>query len=209
MKVFIVNSSPQYAALFLNLGFTLTEAIDQADLMCFTGGADVTPMIYGAQRHPRTYNDIHRDNEEQLVFQEAQRRGIPMVGICRGGQFLNVMCGGSMYQDVTRHTMPHEITDLQTGEKLLVSSTHHQMMKPSPEGLLVACSTLGGDREWYEGTVFKIDVSEQDIEVVYYDKQNCLCFQPHPEFGGVLYEPMKRYFKGLLDRFLFAIPGED
>jgi GMP synthase-like glutamine amidotransferase len=201
MKVCIIHSSPEYAALFLHLGFKLTEFIDEADLVCFTGGADVSPDLYGATKHPRTYNDRYRDNIETKVFEHVKELKKPMVGICRGGQFLNVMSGGSMYQDVTRHTMPHEITDLQTGEKLLVSSTHHQMMKPSPEGILVASSTLGGQREWYEGQVFKMDVSEQDIEVVYYKDTNALCFQPHPEFNGSNYIPMKNYFKGLLNRF--------
>lgn len=106
-----------------------------------------------------------------------------------------------MYQHVQGHTRSHSITDATTGEVVYVSSTHHQMMKPSSKGVLVAFSTLGGGREWYEGNVYMCDVSDQDIEVVYYEENKCLCFQPHPEFSGPEYEGMKMYFKSLLERF--------
>lgn len=203
LKVMVVSASHDYLQLFKQLGFTLTEVIDDADLICFTGGSDVSPHLYGAVKHPRTYSHLDRDLHEQAVFQAGITKKIPMVGICRGGQFLNVMSGGEMYQDVESHTRPHEITDLLTGEVVLVSSTHHQMMKPSPKGLLVASSGLGGAREWYEGQVFKRDVSKEDIEVVWYEDTKCLCFQPHPEFNGSHYYKMKSYFNGLLYRFIF------
>ena len=113
-----------------------------------------------------------------------------------------------MYQHVQGHGISHDITDLETGSVVYASSTHHQMIKPSPEALLVASSRIGGAREWYEGEVFKRDVSEQDIEVVYYKDQECLCFQPHPEFGSVEYEELKEYFASLLSRYLGLETGK-
>ena len=129
---------------------------------------------------------------------------IPMVGICRGGQFLNVMSGGEMYQHVEKHCGYHEIIDVDSGETVLVSSTHHQMMKPSKQGALIAYSNLQGSREWYEGSIFKKDISDQDIEVVYYKHSNCLCFQPHPEFFRPEEElpRMTTYFGELVAKFL-------
>lgn len=201
MNVHIVCGSPQYRNLFESLGHTLVTD-NKADLVVFTGGADVTPSLYGDKAHEFTGNSPERDRSEMKVFEECVRKGIPMVGICRGGQFLNVMSGGRMYQHVEKHTRSHSITDLQTGETVYVSSTHHQMMMPSPKALLVATAALGGEREWFDGVIPRNDVSKEDIEVVFYEHTKALCFQPHPEFDSVEYEGMRQYFKGLLSRFL-------
>lgn len=205
-KCHIVFGNYEYHHLFKELGYELvdyilSEQLEPVDLVVFTGGEDVTPGLYGAQAHPTTHNSVERDIFEKSVFDTCIRHNIPMVGICRGGQFLNVMSGGAMYQHVQGHTRSHSITDATTGEVVYVSSTHHQMMKPSSKGILVASSTIGGEREWFEGDVFMRDVSNQDIEVVYYEDTKCLCFQPHPEFTGPEYEGMKMYFKSLLERY--------
>jgi gamma-glutamyl-gamma-aminobutyrate hydrolase PuuD len=202
MRVFIVNSNHQYDELFRGMGHSIVSTIDFAEMLCFTGGADVTPEIYGDKAHTFTGYDRHRDEYEFKLFNRALELDLPMVGICRGAQFLNVMNGGRMYQHVSKHTAPHEIIDLQTGETVLVSSTHHQMMMMAPNGLLVASSALGGTREWYDGEIARKDVSDEDIEVVYYEDSNCLCFQPHPEFPSFEYEPMRDYFERLINKFL-------
>lgn len=199
-NVFIVDGSQAYVNLFKDLGFSCVYALELADFVCFTGGADVTPGIYGDKGHPTTHNSVFRDNEEALIVDDCVAKGIPMVGICRGGQFLNVMGGGRMYQDVSNHCLSHLITDLRTGEELLVSSTHHQMMMPSPMGLVVATAGIPSRREWFDGRIPRDDVSDVGIEVVYYSNIHALCFQPHPEFGG--YHAMRQYFKGLLKEFL-------
>ena len=202
MKILVVNGNVQYWHLMLGYGFQITPNEDEADVALFTGGADVTPKLYGDKQHNFTGNDEYRDAKETALFHRLYERKIPMVGICRGGQFLNVMSGGRMYQHVSKHTQSHTITDLITGETIYVSSTHHQMMMPSPDGLLVASSTLGGHREWFDGEVARKDVSKEDIEVVFYEKTKCLCFQPHPEFGSPEYEGMRLYFRSLLNRYL-------
>jgi GMP synthase-like glutamine amidotransferase len=199
--VYIVNGGAAYHGLFTTIGYTITSDIREADLVVFTGGEDVSPELYGARKHHTTHNSEYRDRYEADIFNLALKMHLPMVGICRGGQFLNVMSGGEMYQDVTRHCGDHEITDLITGEVVMVSSTHHQMMKPSPNGVLVASAGMGGDRTWWDHTVFSRDVSKEDIEVVWYEETNCLCFQPHPEFTGPRYIGMFTYFKSLLERY--------
>lgn len=201
-KVFIVNGSYEYKRLIEEMGFAITNDIAQADLAVFTGGADVTPELYGDKAHQFTHNDVRRDEVEKEFFDFFADRDIPMVGICRGGQFLNVMSGGRMYQHVGNHTRCHSITDLLTGDTVYVTSTHHQMMLPSADAEIVAVANEGGFREWYDGEIAKRDVSEQDIEVVYYKHTNALCFQPHPEFVGAEYEGMKRYFQYLLNFYL-------
>ena len=66
--------------------------ISTADLVCFTGGADVHPSFYGHSKHPTSRCDVLRDNEEVEIWEEFVNN-ISMVGICRGGQLLNVLNG--------------------------------------------------------------------------------------------------------------------
>lgn len=199
MKVAIINGDNQYTKLFTNMGHKVVDD-DNVDLFVFTGGEDVTPSMYGAVAHQSTYFNPRRDDLEAKILRDNP--GVPCVGICRGAQFLNVMAGGEMYQDVTDHCRPHSITDSTEGFNVWVTSTHHQMMKPSPEGLLVASSHIGAYREWWDGQIFTREKSEQDFEVVFYPRTKALCFQPHPEFFAAEYEGMRRYFGELIVRYL-------
>lgn len=202
-RVYIELGNHQYSEMFRALGFEIVNEVDKADLVCFTGGADVTPDLYGDKKHKYTGNDVYRDEKEKRLFEHCFNVSIPMVGICRGGQFLNVMSGGRMYQDVTGHTAPHEIVDLTTGETIYVSSTHHQMIMPSEQAIIVATSiNVNSERQWYDNQIFRKDVSNEGIEVVYYSHTRCLCFQPHPEFNSPAYDGMKRYFVEVLNRYL-------
>lgn len=205
MKVAIVSGNGDYKRLFTDfMGFELATNLAQADLVCFTGGADVTPELYGDAAHKYTGNDYRRDRNEMAIFSECRDRGIPMVGICRGGQFLNVMSGGRMYQHVDKHAMAggHDMIDIATGEHILVSSTHHQMFMPGPKAEVLAIANLQGEREWYDGPIAKRDVSNTDYEVLYYEDTRALCFQPHPEFQGSQYMAMRDYFAHLVNEKL-------
>jgi GMP synthase-like glutamine amidotransferase len=201
-KIYIVNGSAAYNHLFLSMEMVLTADLNDADMVAFTGGEDVTPSLYGDAKHPYTGNNVYRDTKEAQIFEQCLVNNTPCAGICRGAQFLNVMSGGRMYQHVEKHVGSHTITDLESGETIYVSSTHHQMMMPSPRGLLVASSTLGGAREWYDGEIFKKDVSNEDIEVVFYEHTKCLCFQPHPEFHAAEYAGMRDYFSRCVGKYL-------
>ena len=200
-NVFIIGGGRDYSFLFKHLGLGEVGSVKEADLICFTGGEDVTPSLYGDAAHPWTGNNPQRDAYENQIFKEALALGIPCVGICRGAQFLNVMSGGRMYQHVTEHCHSHSLTDIESGELIYVSSTHHQMMMPSDKAVLVATANEKGTREWYDGQVAKRDVSKEDYEVVYYPHTNSLCFQPHPEFDSAEFVGMRRYFGDLLSRF--------
>ncbi len=93
-----------YAKFWTHLGGEITTdpAVLFADpgsikLVCFTGGSDVSPELYGHRNLESGCNKA-RDEKEVLIFEMAKKHGIPMTGICRGSQFLNVMCGGTMVQ---------------------------------------------------------------------------------------------------------------
>ena len=205
MKVFIIDGNYQYKQLFRNLGYETTDDLTEASLVCFTGGEDVSPKLYGDYQHKYTGNNPQRDNREEEIFNICRELDVPLVGICRGAQFLNVMSGGRMYQHVTGHTRSHMLRDEQTGEEVFVSSTHHQMMMPGKKAIIIAKS-IGVDsyRQWYNGSEYAEDDSEEGIEVVFYPHTKALCFQPHPEFSvnDRDYREMAEYFEQLLDRCL-------
>ena len=133
-----------------------------------------------------------------------------MAGICRGAQFLHVMNGGKLYQNVSRHCGIHEVRDVWTDEKYRVSSTHHQMMRDAyvEDGvisrIIAVAEDIGGYKEVMEGVhVNRIDaVAPFDLEAIYYPITNSLCFQPHPEFGGV--EDCRSYYFQYIDELLFG-----
>ncbi len=207
-KVVIINGSSEYSDLFKELGYDVVSELSSAELVVFTGGEDVSPNLYGDESHPYTYNNPVRDEKEKKVFEFCIGQNIPMVGICRGAQFLNVMSGGRMYQHVQKHTASHSIVDLYTGETVYVSSTHHQMMLPGEKAIIIATANLKGEREWFDGQVMRNDVSDRDIEVVHYPDTQCLCFQPHPEFNDAAYEGMRSYFGKLVNELLHPVMME-
>jgi gamma-glutamyl-gamma-aminobutyrate hydrolase PuuD len=99
----------------------------------FRGGQDIHPSLYGEKRIPENGSDIlvsNRDAFEFKAFHFAKKMGIPMLGICRGSQFLCAMSGGKLVQHVEGHACgEHPILAID-GKKYQATSTHHQMMFP-------------------------------------------------------------------------------
>lgn len=203
-KVCIVNGNGQYVRMFLDMGWEITTQIENADLVQFTGGEDVNPALYGEKPHPQTGYRASRDAQEEIVYKECRAINKPMAGICRGGQFLNVMCGGKLFQHVNGHAIAgtHEATDMATGRIVQVTSTHHQMMRKGPTGKVLAFAQQSGFRHHVDsGEVVNVPwtIAEPDVEVVHYPEHLVLCFQPHPEYG---YTECRDYYFELLNRCL-------
>jgi len=210
--VYIVGHPRQikpYAELFLkhkNKVFRGTRDINEADIVVFTGGADVHPFYYGEQPLNTTQWDDERDRMDLDAWNASE--GKLRVGICRGAQFLNVMCGGTLWQHVDNHaSIDHTIIDVVAGSRIYATSTHHQMMIPAKSGRLVAYAMeaktkIAHGKEWEKqpgiGEVAFLDPNIRDPEVVMYDEQKCLCFQPHPELWNAT-EGLKTYFFNQLE----------
>lgn len=167
------------------------------DLVVFTGGEDVHPSVYKEKSmHPSTYSFMRRDNREMSVFRSCRQRGIPMVGICRGAQFLTAMNGGSIVQDVTGHAIAshHSIMSTKTQGLHFVTSTHHQMMNPTGTNHEVLAVALGLSTKYELGSR-EVDIRElvaknwgvnsvgriKEPEVVWYPDTKSLAVQFHPE----------------------------
>lgn len=206
-RVFVVggHGNYDYIRMLFEMGYRGATCVEEADIVLFTGGEDVSPELYDEVALRTTHYNKTRDDAEMAVFEEAKKLGKPMVGICRGGQFLNVACKGKMWQHVNNHAGNHMcfVVDSKGKEvdSFWVTSTHHQMMIPGDTADVLAVGCKSTEFFGY-GKDLKIPVpNKRDVEVVWYDKEGCLCFQPHPEFKDA---PPKctGYFKSLLDNLV-------
>lgn len=202
-SVYVVGGGPEFDRMFVHQGWIITNDLFSASLVQFTGGSDVSPSFYGEREHSETRSNLLRDKRERIIFNLALKHKVPMAGVCRGGQFLNVMNGGKMWQHVNNHSGvgSHKVVDLDTGESYEATSTHHQMMNPHRSGkiLAVAKESTRKERIGLKGQVVALLGSGgQDVEVLFYIKSKSLCFQPHPEFGGC--EDLRKiYFDYIMD----------
>jgi putative glutamine amidotransferase len=68
-----------------------------------TGGHDVDPVLYAQESTVLPHYDPERDAFESAIIDDALERGLPLLGICRGAQLLNVRLGGDLHQDLRSH----------------------------------------------------------------------------------------------------------
>src|SRR5437764_786601 len=75
------------------------DLLDRIDGLILAGGTDIDPSCYGAERHPKTRQPvIERDRSEIALARRAIQREMPVLGICRGMQVINVALGGTLIQ---------------------------------------------------------------------------------------------------------------
>ena len=131
--------------------------VETCDGFLFTGGQDVSPVLYGMKDATGTIvSSPERDQLETLLLSKALLADKPVLGICRGLQFINAFVGGTLWQDlpsqhpseiVHRQGKPYGVPthqvklsgDLQTllGKDILeVNTLHHQAVKDLGNGLI-------------------------------------------------------------------------
>jgi len=85
------------------------EVLDMIDGLMVVGGADIDPEVYGAERHPETIDTVpDRDRFEIALVRGALARDLPVLGICRGMQLINVARGGTLRQHLPEEFGHHE-----------------------------------------------------------------------------------------------------
>ena len=138
------------------------------DGLLLTGGPDIDPARYERPRHPKTDGgDAAMEHAEMYLAGRALRDGLPILGICRGIQTLNVVAGGTLYQDVgdelnTEITHPAEANgrahlthrvriDAETRlrgavgrEEIAVNSLHHQAVRDVAPGFVATAHAPDG-----------------------------------------------------------------
>jgi putative glutamine amidotransferase len=141
-------------------------ALDLLDGLVLAGGSDVDPATYGATPHPETVGTWpERDRFELALAHRALERDIPLLGICRGFQMLNVALGGTIAQhlpDAVGHERHRDVPgafsehDVRLepgslaaravgGETTGVKSHHHQGLGELGEGLVVTGRSADDD----------------------------------------------------------------
>ncbi len=153
---------------------TLDALVDRLDGILFPGGKDIAPSCYGEQPHPLLGAVDPRQDEVELALAHwVIERDLPVLGICRGMQLLNVALGGSLYQDICaqvhnsfkhchddqpRGQITHNIQIkpgsqmehvLRSGE-VWTNSLHHQSVKQPGKGVIISGYAEDGIAELLE-----------------------------------------------------------
>lgn len=85
------------------------EVLELLDGLMLAGGADIDPSSYGSQPHPETVDTVpERDRFEIALVRAAVERDLPVLGICRGMQLINVAYGGTLLQHLPERFGHHE-----------------------------------------------------------------------------------------------------
>ena len=160
--------------------------IPNYDFIIFWGGEDISTGFYKERSVYSNSNEFRskRDFLEETAFNYAKTTGTPMLGICRGAQLLCALSGGRLWQHVENHGRSHLIKLKETNELLQVTSTHHQMMRPTADMkvLGVSATPLSPEKFNEAGMHF---TEEDEAEIVFIPKTASLCIQGHPEYTEV------------------------
>jgi putative glutamine amidotransferase len=175
-----------------------------ADGIILTGGEDINPLQYNDTINLAVCGDINyqRDTLERKLFDSALKNKIPLIGVCRGMQMMNVASGGSLYGDIPSEIgttvihrnngeVNHEIVLCDTSslifsidtDTIMVNSWHHQGLKIIPNHLRVIARSFDGLPE-----AVVMDKSEHPFMIA---------VQFHPERLGkdnAIHQKMKKSF---------------
>ena len=145
------------------------ELVAKLDVLVMTGGEDFDPARYNEKRSPKLGKvNSPRDDFDFRLLNAARRRRLPVVGICRGCQLLNIAFGGSLWQDLpsefpvadVQHRNVYHRISVEPGSRLagvlnttglVVNSFHHQAVKKTAPGFRVVATSEDGVVEAIEG----------------------------------------------------------
>ncbi len=160
--------------------------ISQAQLidgLILSGGHDIDPYNYGqepSQKIGETFPE--RDTYEMILLEESKKRNIPILGICRGFQLINVAAGGTLYQDLSlipgnilKHNQvsnptlkTHKVEIKENsfissifGKETMVNSFHHQVINKVANDFIVVAKASDGVVEAIEHKTYKFLVAVQ------------------------------------------------
>lgn len=160
------------------------QLIASVDGLILSGGQDVNPFSYGEEIQQKCGAIFPaRDEFEFALLREAEKRRIPVLGICRGLQIMNVYRGGKLYQDISYRDMPtlrhfqlqdppiptHQIQIVKDSllnkiikkNEIVVNSFHHQLVKSVPTSLKTSGMTSDGVVEAFEDPKYEFFIGVQ------------------------------------------------
>lgn len=158
--------------------------LDHLDGLLLSGGDDIDPAAYGQAPHPALGAPSRaRDTQERSLLDTALDVDLPVLGVCRGAQLVNVHLGGTLHQHVPAHTdasLPidqafHRVAFVDGslgrsvyGAEIAVNSLHHQGIDRLADGLVASGVTAGGPDD---GLIEAVEVAGKPV----------LAVQWHPE----------------------------
>ena len=163
---------------------SIDELFEVLDGILFTGGGDLEPTLYDPEDRGSEAIDSERDGLELALARRAADSGLPMLGICRGQQLINVALDGGLLQDVGEHRQdaPREAAthtvEVQPGSRLAeiigerveVNTFHHQVVDPERlgRGLKVTAYSSDGQRfieglESEDGKILAVQWHPEDM----------------------------------------------
>jgi acyl-CoA reductase-like NAD-dependent aldehyde dehydrogenase/gamma-glutamyl-gamma-aminobutyrate hydrolase PuuD len=166
-----------------------SEEINTCDAFVLTGGVDIHPSLYDEDHKGTEKTEIARDVFEKKIFEYSQIHNLPLLGICRGMQLVNVLQGGKLIQDLENSNTTHRKTetdkqhevkvenDSLLGEIVVnssgkINSAHHQAVDRNFLGKNLKISAYSNsDDKTVEGIEFEDKAG----------KAFMLCVQWHPE----------------------------
>lgn len=182
------------------------ELFAALDALILTGGGDIDPVHYDQPLHPATRSiDPDRDRFELDLTRMAVERGLPLLGICRGIQVLNVALGGTLIQDVADQ-VPAALVH-QTPEDVPIA-THHVRLQPNSRlAALIQCTDLLTNSSHHQAIqslapALRVVGWSQDgvVEAVEsMDQAFVIGVQWHPELLFRDAAPHRRLFAGLVE----------
>ena len=202
--------------------------LDGCDGLLIPGGIpDIHPSYCGEENTESRGIDEELDKVQYAIIQKAMDRRMPIMGICRGMQFVSMFFGAKTIQDIKngvhrfdpedlRHheawSVPGSFFEELYGPSMTVNSAHHQALRTVPEGLRVAqlwCEDPAQLPEKLkqaaEGTLRELD-SSCIAEAVYHESYPFVATQWHPELNVVwdksLFDetPIVRYFLDMVKK---------
>lgn len=186
-KKILVVSGPSYYRAVKRLGeysSNITAFIrnpTEFSLVVFTGGEDISPELYGDVSFGMCHYNLARDEFEQGIFKLALKNNIPMTGICRGVQFLNVMAGGKMIHHLDKHAGRDHTMATSCGEVITVNSLHHQMLLVPETAHVVGWSDKRLSSRYFGNNDELIEAPQKEVEAVIFPTIGAAGVQYHPE----------------------------
>lgn len=180
--------------------------LDICDGILVPGGEDLNPWYYGEEPKPQIQTIRPEIDEAWFALGNcAKKRGIPMLGICKGIQFLNVLYGGDLYQDIytqkettilhlqsLERSYLHHHVEIKEGTHLAeilgagkhaVNSMHHQAVRTPGEGIEVSATAA-------DGTIEAIESKDGQIVAVQWHPEGLI--HTAPEMNQLFADLVKR-----------------
>lgn len=165
------------------------------------GGADIDPSLYNEPRSPKCHSTYKEKDIEALKgIDKAVKANVPILGICRGLQLLNVHQGGKMIQHIDYQGNEKPIKDAITGEQFLIPKAHHQVC---------ILPQVGGDPKLAPKVIAYSYVNNVFIpEIVFFPAIKALGIQGHPEWMSSYlsaegsHGKTHNYLKGIVKQYL-------